>query len=179
MGNFIYKFINSKDEIIYIGKTIRLHVRMKSEHFTSNGHLPQKCYDETVKIYCSKLNNKDEMSIYERYYINLYNPKYNQQYNNNSTFNFTLPDLKWCEYNENLFKIKKDGNEKLKKDKAENNKNIKEINYYTASGKPNAHKKKIVKNLIRSKIKEFRIIHENKIDKLLLNISKKKENDIR
>jgi predicted GIY-YIG superfamily endonuclease len=118
VDNFLYKFLNSQNEIIYIGKTRRLKRRLKQEHFTSNGHLPHECYNEVTKIFYSELSNSDELSIYERYLINKYNPKYNDQYNNNSTFNFELPDIEWKEFNrekpQKKIKTKKENPKKTK-----------------------------------------------------------------
>lgn len=91
---YVYRFLNKNDDIIYIGKTINLNNRQKS-HI----HLPKECYDECIKIQYIKLDNQDEMSIYERYLINIYNPKYNTQYNNQSTFCFELPNKEWKDYN--------------------------------------------------------------------------------
>lgn len=96
-GYFVYKFFNNRDEVIYIGKTVALENRIKT-HFSVNGHLPAICYKETKDIYYTKFENNDEMSIYERYLINLHNPKYNTQFNNNTDFGFTLPDLEWTKY---------------------------------------------------------------------------------
>lgn len=38
------------------------------------------------------------MSIKERYFINEYAPKYNKQYNNKSSFSFTIDNVKWEAY---------------------------------------------------------------------------------
>ena len=90
---YVYRFKNLKDEIIYIGKTEDLKSRLDNHN-----HLPIECYDEINTIEYSIFNNSDEMSIYERYLINIYNPKYNIQYKNNSKFTFELPKLKWDMY---------------------------------------------------------------------------------
>lgn len=100
---YVYKFINSNNEIIYIGKSKELIKRI-SNHI----HLPKECYSETKQILCAKLNNVDEMSIYERYLINVYSPKYNKQYNNGSKFIFTLPQLEWEEFDNIEKEIVKD-----------------------------------------------------------------------
>lgn len=95
---YVYRFIDKDGKIIYIGKTINLASRF-NVHFTKNGHLPARCYNETEKVFYSELSNNDEMSIYERYLINKYIPKYNTQFNNSSSFRFELPNLEWVELN--------------------------------------------------------------------------------
>lgn len=91
---YVYRFKDSEGNIIYIGKAEDLKSRLNHHN-----HLPTECYDEINLIEYSKFNNSDEMSIYERYLINIYNPKYNTQYNNQSTFCFELPNKEWKDYN--------------------------------------------------------------------------------
>ena len=43
---YIYRFLNNKEEIIYIGKAKKLKERMNN-----HTHLPKECYDETIEIY--------------------------------------------------------------------------------------------------------------------------------
>lgn len=100
---YVYRFLNKKGEIIYIGKTKELMKRIKSHN-----HLSKLCYNNVDKIEYITLNNQDEMSIYERYLINKYNPKYNREYKNNSTFEFELPEKEWKEYLYSFKNITKD-----------------------------------------------------------------------
>lgn len=90
---YIYKFLNINKEVIYVGRAKNIVYRFSSHH-----HLNNNCYNEINEIHYSILSNDDESAIYERYYINKLNPKYNTQYKNNSKFRFTLPDLKWNIY---------------------------------------------------------------------------------
>ena len=90
---YVYRFKNLEGNTIYIGKTEDLKSRLN--HHT---HLPKECYDEISLIEYSKFNNSDEMSIYERYLINIYSPKYNTQYNNGSNFTFKLEEPNWKVY---------------------------------------------------------------------------------
>jgi len=87
---YIYRFKDKNDDIIYIGKAKSMTSRM-----SGHNHLDNECYKAIVKIEYSKLENNDESSIYERYLINKYKPKYNKEFNNNSTFRFELPEVKW------------------------------------------------------------------------------------
>lgn len=74
---YVYRFLNSENEIIYVGKTSNLQNRMKQHFSDHNGHLPKDCYDNVVKIEYIELNHPIDMTIYELYYISQYKPKYN------------------------------------------------------------------------------------------------------
>jgi predicted GIY-YIG superfamily endonuclease len=93
----IYKFLNKEGEIIYIGQTSNYKNRLNT-HLSKNGHLPKGCYDELEQVLIAPCNNRDEMLIYERYLINLLEPKYNNKLNNNNNFRFKLPELNWFKY---------------------------------------------------------------------------------
>jgi hypothetical protein len=90
---YVYKFLNNKGEIIYIGRTKDMNNRQ-----TSHNHLSQQCYNETKQIQYIELCSYDEMCIYERYLINKITPKYNTEFNNNSDFSFELPEKEWKVY---------------------------------------------------------------------------------
>lgn len=90
---YVYRFKNIDDKIIYVGKTNNIRTRM-SQHFTS-GHLPKECYDSVKEIEFIKLNSNTEMDIYETYFINKYNPRYNTMSNYNEHCLLQLPDVYW------------------------------------------------------------------------------------
>lgn len=90
---YVYRFLNDKDEIIYIGRSKNLDKRLYNHN-----HLPEECYKEIKRIEYAICKNDDESSICERYFINIFSPKYNTQYNNNSKFNFEIPNLEWNKY---------------------------------------------------------------------------------
>lgn len=100
---YVYRFTNSNNEIIYIGKAKDLKNRI-----SNHNHLPKQCYEERVKIEYIICLNDDESSIYERYLINKLSPKYNTQYDNKSGFSFELPEKEWIDYNKlNEVKVNK------------------------------------------------------------------------
>ena len=72
MKNCVYRFLNKNNEIIYIGKATNLRSRI-----SSHNHLPQKCYDEKVRIEFISFESEDEMDFAERYFIPKHKPKYN------------------------------------------------------------------------------------------------------
>ena len=42
---YVYRFIDTTGKVIYIGKTINIHNRIK-QHFRA-GHLPIECYNKS------------------------------------------------------------------------------------------------------------------------------------
>ena len=67
----IYNIFNN-DELIYIGKTINFQSRLRN-------HMSTKTWkNEITHISIAECKNKIDMDIYEKYYINKLNPKYNK-----------------------------------------------------------------------------------------------------
>lgn len=95
---YVYKYINSKNEILYIGQTIDLDRRF-------NEHKGRIWDIEKEKILFAKCNTLSDMNIYEMYYINKLNPKYNTALVFNDFPSFELPDLEWKIYDKNHFEI--------------------------------------------------------------------------
>ncbi|MFW6009402.1 MAG: GIY-YIG nuclease family protein [archaeon] len=89
LKNCIYKFLNKRNEIIYIGMAADLHKRI-SMHYSTSSHLEQECYDETTKIlYCSLGNiHRKELELIEIRLINKFKPKYNSYKTKNKEYNF-------------------------------------------------------------------------------------------
>lgn len=72
MKNCVYRFINDKEEIIYIGKAKDLKNRLKT-----HTHLPKECYEERNSIEYIEFNTEDDIDLAERYFITKLKPKYN------------------------------------------------------------------------------------------------------
>jgi len=101
---FVYKFVDDNEQIIYIGKTIRLPARMV-QHFKTDSHLPDGCYDNVKDVFYCLLKTKAEMDIYEIYLIDKFRPQYNEKsvYEQEEISSIVLPELVWKEYhNESL-----------------------------------------------------------------------------
>ena len=73
---YIYRFLDSKGNIIYVGKTVNMDNRMQN-HF-NKGHLPKECYNSVAKIEYQKHKTESDALIMETYYITKYSPKYNK-----------------------------------------------------------------------------------------------------
>ena len=93
---YVYYFENEKNEIIYVGYTKDIDSRMNT-HF-KNGHLENKCYEETSLVYYSKLNSVNEARIYELYYISKLKPKYNSKLVDDEEMILTLKELEFDNY---------------------------------------------------------------------------------
>lgn len=81
---YVYRFLNKKNEVIYVGSTKQIIPRMQ-QHFSKKGHLPRSCYEETVQIQFMTCKEVNDMRMKEIYYIGLYRPKYNTLDNENVT----------------------------------------------------------------------------------------------
>ena len=67
------------------------------QHFTK-GHLPQKCYDEVVKIEYIQWKTKCDAQIMEVYYIQKYKPRYNKQDKRLDNLTLELEEKEWKLY---------------------------------------------------------------------------------
>lgn len=102
---FVYKFLNYKNEIIYIGKTQNLERRMK-QHFEEQGHLPKECYDQVNQIFYIEVDGKTNVDMYETFLINEYKPIYNIEKQFNELTNLHKNDfiqIKEIEWKELFF----------------------------------------------------------------------------
>ena len=95
---FIYRFLDKKGKVIYIGKTKNLIKRIQSHK--TQGHLPRDCYDKIEKtevlVFCTKADH----DIAEQYYIQKYQPTYNT-FQTKRKLTFPIPFLdnqKWLCY---------------------------------------------------------------------------------
>lgn len=94
--SYVYRFINSDEKIIYVGKTNNLD-RRYVQHFNKKGHLPSECYNSVWKIEYIKTDTELNALLLETYYINKYRPKYNKlnkTYKATSTENVNLKEIK-------------------------------------------------------------------------------------
>lgn len=89
--NCVYRFINNKDQIIYIGKALNLEKRINNRGH-KDGHLPKQCYAEIAVIQYVELETKNDMDFAERYYIQKYNPIYNDV-NSDKPINIEIREL--------------------------------------------------------------------------------------
>lgn len=114
--NTIYRFLNKDNEILYIGKSKNLKIRINN-HFSKQGHLPKKCYEDVYKIEFMIIFSTLFMDLKEIYFINKYKPKYNENYNNEETTVIIpfLDEEKWNNYDDYKSIIKLEHIENIKK----------------------------------------------------------------
>lgn len=97
MSFYLYRFIDKKGNVIYIGRTNNIKRRILKEHFTDNTHLPNQCYLETEKIEYVEMVESEEVA-YEAILINETRPKYNTQFKDEGCFQIQLPKFEWTEF---------------------------------------------------------------------------------
>jgi len=95
--NFVYRYVNEDDEIVYVGKTNSMKRRV-AEHLT-NEHWTK---DNNFKIEYIMLCNKTEEQMYESHYISLWQPKFNTDKKNFGSATFNIPEKEWVLYEEDI-----------------------------------------------------------------------------
>ena len=87
---YVYRFLNSQKEIIYVGKSKNLTHRLYS-HFNNQ---QKEWMSEVSFVEVAKFQDGATMSLYELYYIDLFKPKYNRDgvYKNSLT-TIELPNV--------------------------------------------------------------------------------------
>lgn len=78
LQNCVYKFVNDKDEVIYVGKSKNLSARYNSHK--NEPHLDKQCYSEVRKIEYISFSSYMDAGVMERIFIAHYQPKYNIQF---------------------------------------------------------------------------------------------------
>lgn len=111
MGFYLYRFVDIKGEIIYIGRTNNIKRRILEEHFTEKTHIVRQCYLEINQIEYTEISNESEEVAYEAVLINRMRPKYNIQFKDGGNFDIKIPEFQWkkfeWEYDRQLDWLKK------------------------------------------------------------------------
>lgn len=79
LKNCVYRLIDKKSNILYVGKSKNLKNRIRNNSHTSK-HLSSECYNQTSLIEYIKFDYENDMDFAEQYYIQKYKPKYNTIY---------------------------------------------------------------------------------------------------
>lgn len=78
---YVYRFVDTNNRTLYVGKTINLDKRM-SEHWSKNSHLKKQgrgdIYEKVQRIEYIKYKSEFEALQKELEYINYYKPPYNR-----------------------------------------------------------------------------------------------------
>ncbi len=89
---YIYKFVDENDNVLYVGKSRNIKSRIQS-HIREKQWIKKNC-----KVFIAETHNHADMDIYELYYINKLNPKYNIANAYNDGFSINLIDLDFKHY---------------------------------------------------------------------------------
>lgn len=92
---YLYRFLDKRNNVLYIGRTNDVARRILKEHFTPNTHLPPECYLETERVEYAEFLNESEEVAYEAILINQIRPKYNIQFKDDASFSVSLPEIVW------------------------------------------------------------------------------------
>ncbi len=76
---YVYRFLDSENNILYIGKTADIRERMY-QHFSEFSHLPKECYEKVSKIEYLEVNDNVDGTIIEKYLIKEFHPVFNSNY---------------------------------------------------------------------------------------------------
>ena len=93
-GCFVYRFLDSEYNILYVGSTIALRKRVRKHN-----HLPKECYDRTKHIEYFRVNNEADAKVYEVYLINKYRTPFNSEYNTGSIPTLKVDVPRWNVFN--------------------------------------------------------------------------------
>lgn len=78
-GPGVYRFIDTSNNIIYVGSAKSVDRRLKS-HFSSKGsNVDKEAYKNTAKVEIIKTESYGKALDYEQYFINKYKPHYNKR----------------------------------------------------------------------------------------------------
>ena len=92
----IYSIYNN-NTLIYIGKTNNFYTRLKT-------HMAQQPWrNEITHISIAQCKTKVDMDLYEKYYINKLNPKYNKAIVYNEMPTFAVEELNFDKFELNEF----------------------------------------------------------------------------
>lgn len=103
---FVYRFLNSDEDVVYVGKTRNSLEKRMSVHFGNSGHLSKEQLDTVATIEYLDFDSRVEMDIAELYYINKWKPPFNTQSKYDEEFSMEpRVDDQWKPFD---FKIKED-----------------------------------------------------------------------
>lgn len=80
-GFYLYRFLDERNKILYVGKTNNMRKRM-SGHKSKSVHIGEhdghrEMYERIHKVEFCILENEYQMDIYEIHFISLFQPKFN------------------------------------------------------------------------------------------------------
>ena len=110
---YVYRFLDSEGNILYVGKTNNLENRMY-QHF-NNGHLDSNQYTRVDKVEYLQFEQESDQHIAEIYLINKFKPEFNIRDKKDDSLTLTLDvHLNWVKFKISSVKEVKSSNIKFK-----------------------------------------------------------------
>ena len=88
--NCVYRFVDASDDVIYVGKTKDLQLRLNQHR--NEPHLDKKVYSEIRRIDYISFPSYMDVGIMERAFIAWFKPRYNTQYTSEGTVSVIQDD---------------------------------------------------------------------------------------
>lgn len=104
-GSGVYRFIDTSNNIIYVGSAKSVDRRLKS-HFSSKGsNVDKEAYKNTAKVEILKTDSYGKALDYEQYFINKYKPHYNKRDKSHNLDSKVVKNEDEYEHLENKWKV--------------------------------------------------------------------------
>lgn len=78
-GPGCYRFIDTIENVIYVGSTKNIDRRLKSHFGGKQGHLGKDTYNQVARVEICKCEDYPSALALEQYLINKYKPRYNSR----------------------------------------------------------------------------------------------------
>ena len=78
-GSGVYRFLDTMENIIYVGSSKSVDRRLKSHFGGKQGHLGKNVYSQVARVEVCKCADYPTALALEQYLINKYKPRYNKK----------------------------------------------------------------------------------------------------
>ena len=78
-GSGVYRFLDTMENIIYVGSSKSVDRRLKSHFGGKQGHLGKNVYSQVARVEVCKCTDYPTALALEQYLINKYKPRYNKK----------------------------------------------------------------------------------------------------
>ena len=104
-GSGIYRFIDTSNNVIYVGSAKNIDKRLKS-HFSPKGsNVDKEAYKNTAKVEIIKTDSYGKALDYEQYFINKYKPHYNKRDKSHNINSKVVTDEEAYKHLDNKWKV--------------------------------------------------------------------------
>lgn len=78
-GSGVYRFLDTSENVIYVGSSKSVDRRLKSHFGGKQGHLGKNVYSQVARVEVCKCTDYPTALALEQYLINKYKPRYNKK----------------------------------------------------------------------------------------------------